>query len=90
MYGFIVVEDSFSTQVAAIAEAINLILRLRGLNGSADWYWDDTPDGYVEHGVKIDLSGLSPETAIEHLRSIWQLVVNQYSDQEVRLEIPRQ
>jgi len=87
MYGFIVIEDSYPIQVERLAQAVNLIFGLREVNGSARDYYDEFVDGPTEYGVRMDISGLSPEQAIEQMKSIWQLCVAQYEDQEVRLEI---
>lgn len=90
MRAFIVFSDSHTLQVAAIASAVEQFLRERGVDASADWYYDDTDDGGIEYGVKLDIRGLLPETALEHLHSIWQSFAAEYVEQEVRLEIPQQ
>jgi hypothetical protein len=87
MRGFLVIDDSDSRQAAAAASAISLILALRQIDGTAKWYYtDETLDGSTEYGVVLDIPGNSPEI-VEQMRSIWQLCVQQFEAQEIRLEI---
>jgi hypothetical protein len=86
MRGFLVFENSDMQQVAAAADAINLIFRLRGIDGTAKWYWDDIVTG-IEYGVRLDISGMPEENSFEQMHNIWQLCLQQWNDQEIRLEI---
>lgn len=55
-----------------LPEGINAILVLRGLDGRADWYYDE--DVWpIEHGIKITISGLTAEWFEWHIDSIAEL-----------------
>lgn len=89
MRAFLVFDESYSpVQLDAAADALSIILRLRGIDGTATWYFDDdTIDGDTEYGVRVDIHNLSPESSIDHFRSLWQLVVQQFDDPEIHLEV---